>query len=138
MKNKSFFAVVVGGVVGTAAMSLLVVMAPLMGISMGGPWKMLSTFMGVPVFLGWVMHFMIGVVLAGIYGFFLARFLPGGRVVRGAIYGLIPWLMAMLIVVPMMGGPVFMGSFAQAFGSLMGHLLYGGVMGLFFPVERTS
>jgi uncharacterized membrane protein YagU involved in acid resistance len=49
--------------------------------------------------------------------------------VRGALYGLAPWLLAQLVVIPMMGMPLFSGSAVLATGSLIGHLVYGAVVG---------
>jgi len=73
-------------------------------------------------------HVGIGVVLA--LGYALAApVLPGAPAARGALYALAPWLMAQIAVMPMMGMPVFSGSVAMAGGSLVGHLVYGAVLG---------
>jgi uncharacterized membrane protein (DUF485 family) len=60
--------------------------------------------------------------------------------VRGATYGLAPFLMAQLIVMSMMGMPVFSGSATMAMGSLVGHLVYGGVLGGIYgaPASREA
>lgn len=130
--------ILIGGILGTAAMSILVFVAPAMGIPMGGPWKMLAGFLKAPVAVGWILHFVIGIVLAEIYAVAFARILPGNRPIRGALYGIFPWLLAMIMVVPMMGGPLFMGSARMAFGSLLGHLVYGAVMGAFIPLPHEE
>jgi uncharacterized membrane protein YagU involved in acid resistance len=72
---------------------------------------------------------MIGVVLAVGYALFFLRRLPGPAAARGALFSLIPWLMAQLMVMPMMGMPLFSGSMMMAGGSLIGHLVYGAVVG---------
>ena len=41
---------------------------------------------------------------------------------------------AQLIVMPMMGAGFFSGSFVGAAGSLMGHLVYGAVLGAIYEV----
>ncbi len=138
MKKPTMTRILLGGLAGTAAMSLLVFIAPLMGIPMGGPWNMLAMFLKAPIAVGWFLHFLIGVILAGVYGYFFIRFLPGNSVVRGALYGIFPWLLAMLVVVPMMGGPVFMGAALKAMGSLLGHLVYGAVLGAFIPLPDVE
>ncbi len=71
-------------------MSLLVYVAPLMGIPMGGPWKMLAMFLKAPIFVGWILHFLIGIVLAGIYAALFLSWLPGVPAVRGLLYGIFP------------------------------------------------
>jgi hypothetical protein len=37
--------------------------------------------------------------------------------------------MAQVLVIPMMGMPIFSGSLSMAMGSLVGHLVYGTVLG---------
>jgi len=60
-----------GGITGTAAMSLFMMIAPFMGIPKMNPAQMLSSIIGFPILVGWVMHFMIGVTFAMAYVFFL-------------------------------------------------------------------
>jgi uncharacterized membrane protein YagU involved in acid resistance len=120
---------IVGGLVGTAVMTGLMMMAPAMGLPPMNIGAMLGSVMGGSVILGWVAHFAMGTVLALVYAALFAPRLPGPGFVRGALYGLAPWLVAQLVVMPMMGAGVFGGSFGTAFGSLMGHLVYGAVVG---------
>jgi uncharacterized membrane protein YagU involved in acid resistance len=120
---------VVAGLVGTAVMTIVgLFVAPMMGIPRMNPAEMLAGAMGGNAVLGWIAHFMIGTILAVIYAI-VAPALPGAPPVRGALYGLAPWLMAMLVVMPMMGMPMFGGAVAGAMGSLIGHLVYGAVVG---------
>jgi uncharacterized membrane protein YagU involved in acid resistance len=110
-------------------MTALMLMAPAMGLPPMNIGAMLGSVMGGSLFLGWTAHFMIGTVLAVIYAVIFARRLPGPAFARGALYGLLPWIVAQLVVMPMMGAGVFGGSFGAGFGSLMGHLVYGAVLG---------
>lgn len=120
---------VAGGVAGTVVMTAIGVwMAPMMGIPRMNPAEMLAGAMGGSMALGWMAHFMIGVVLAVAYAL-AAPFLPGPTALRGALFGVAPWLMAQVVVMPMMGMPMFSGSMAMAMGSLIGHLAYGAVVG---------
>lgn len=118
------------GVVGTLVMTAVgLYVAPMMGMPPMNPANMLAGAMGGMLVLGWMAHLMIGVVLAVGYAWaFLGR-LPGPAVAQGAIFSLIPWLMAQVMVMPMMGMPLFSGSMAMAGGSLVGHLVYGAVLG---------
>lgn len=123
---------IVAGIVGTAVMTAVGVwVAPLMGMPPMNPAQMLADPMGGSMALGWIAHFMIGTILALIYALVAPR-LPGPPVVRGALYGLAPFLLAQIVVMPMMGMPVFSGSTAMAMGSLIGHLIYGGVVGAIY------
>jgi hypothetical protein len=65
-----------------------------------------------------------------IYAGWFASRLPGGPAVSGAIYGFGVFLVAQLAVTPMMGGGVFSGgNIPMIMGSLMGHLVYGALVG---------
>ncbi len=120
---------VAAGLVGTVVMTLIgLFVAPMMGIPRMNPAQMLAGAMGGNAVLGWMAHFMIGALLAVIYAV-VAPALPGAPAARGALYGLAPWLMAMLVMMPMMGMPLFGGAVAGAMGSLIGHLVYGVVVG---------
>ena len=58
----------------------------------------------------------------------VAGSLPGPVVVRGALFALAPWLLAQMAVMPMMGMGFFSGAMNLAMGSLIGHIIYGGVV----------
>jgi uncharacterized membrane protein YagU involved in acid resistance len=127
--NIKFGRAIAAGIIGTAVMTAVGVwIAPLMGMPPMNPAEMLAGAMGGNMALGWVGHFMIGTILALIYAA-VAPWLPGPPVVRGALYGIAPFLVAQIVVMPMMGMPVFSGSAIMAMGSLIGHLIYGGVVG---------
>jgi len=121
--------VIVAGLFATALMTVLMLMAPRMGFPPMNIGAMLGSVMGGSLVNGWMAHFVIGTALAILYAALLATRLPGPGFVRGALYSLLPWAVAQLAVMPMMGAEVFGGSFGAAFGSLMGHLVYGAVLG---------
>lgn len=125
------------GLLGTLVMTAVgLYAAPMMGIPPMNPADMLAGQMGGNAILGWMGHLMIGVVLALAYGAVFLKRLPGPAVVRGATFSLLPWLMAQLMVMPMMGMPLFSGSVAMAGGSLVGHLVYGAILGGVAGPER--
>ena len=130
---------IVAGIVGTIVMTAVGLwVAPLMGMPAMNPARMLAGAMGGGLVPGWLGHFMIGAVLAVIYAA-VAPVLPGNPVVRGGLYALAPFLLAQLVVVPMMGMPLFSGSAVMAMGSLVGHLVYGGVVGgVYGPVPAAA
>ncbi|HEY6912271.1 MAG TPA: DUF6789 family protein [Myxococcales bacterium] len=128
----------IAGAIGTLAMTALLIAAPAMGLPPMNVGAMLGSVMGGSLVIGWMAHFVVGVVLALVYGLLFANRLPGPGFVRGAIYGIAPWLMAQVIVMPMMGAGLFSGSFVGAAGSLMGHLLYGAVLGAIYGAPRHA
>jgi len=133
VKNKNVGRGILAGLLGTAVMTIVMLMGPLMGLPDMNIGRMLGGFMGIPEALGWAAHFMIGTVLALIYVYIFAARLPGGALIRGALYGLIPWFASQILVNPMMGAGVFASNapapFMVVMGSLMGHVIYGGVVG---------
>ncbi|HZD04212.1 MAG TPA: DUF6789 family protein [Longimicrobiales bacterium] len=133
--------IVVAGLIGTLVMTGVGLwLAPLMGISPMNPAQMLAGGMGGSLGAGWAAHLLIGTILALGYALVQGR-LPGPPPVRGSLYALAPFLMAQLLVMPMMGMPVFSGSVALAMGSLVGHVAYGMVLGGVYgvpPALRAS
>lgn len=140
---------ILGGFLGTVAFSVLMFAGPMMGMppmdlpTMLG--TMFTTNMSPAFWIGLVMHFFIGsVILALVYSFFVANALPGPSWLRGVVYGVGVWVVAMAVVMPMIGAihplvaagmmpaPGFfvssMGPMA-AVGSLIGHLVYGAILG---------
>lgn len=128
--DSKFGKAVVGGIVGALAMSAVGLwVAPMMGIAKMNPADMLAMKMGgVPV-LGWIGHLMIGVILAVVYARFVASRLSGPPAFRGALFAIAPWLFTELVMMPMMGMPVFSGAVSLAMGSLIGHIVYGLIVG---------
>ena len=124
------------GIAGTIVMTLFAAMAPLMGMPAMDIPNMLAGFMGFPTVVGWLAHFMIGTLLALTYAFVLVSKLPGRPVVKGILFGLIPWFMAQILVSPMMGAGVFAvntpAPILMVMGSLMGHVVYGAVVGFVY------
>ncbi len=124
---------ILGGFVGTAVMTLMLyLVAPMMGIRMDIA-ASLGQMLGGGWTLGLVMHFINGsVIFSLVYALLLYRALPGGPVAKGIAWGVALWLIAQLMVVPMMGGGIFsskMGGMMAAMGSLVNHVIYGALLG---------
>jgi uncharacterized membrane protein YagU involved in acid resistance len=139
----SFSKAVVAGIVATVVMTLFTYMGGMMGIKMNIP-EMLGSMFGESLIIGWMMHFMIGIVLAVNYGIiFYSRVNINPLWLRGALFGLLPWLMAQIMVMPMMSlmndmpfsAGLFSGSVMMAMASMVGHLVYGAVLGVVYKPE---
>lgn len=136
--DRNWARAVLGGLAGTLVMTAVGLWAaPMMGIPRTNPADMLAGAMGGNTLLGWAGHLMIGTILALVYAVVAPR-LPGPPAARGALYGLAPWLMVMLIVMPMMGVPAFGGAAATAIGSLIGHLVYGATLGAIYGQPHVA
>ncbi len=136
------------GLLGTAAMTALMYAAPMMGMPKMDIATVLGTMFlaspGPAFWLGMMIHFTMGTVLfPAIYRFALQPHNSSGTG-SGALFGLILWAAANFMVMPMMGAihpavksgmmpaPGFLmlhlGVMAPV-GSLMGHLVYGTLLG---------
>ncbi len=128
---------IVAGIVGTLVMSAVGVwVTPMLGLPRMNPADMLAENMGGQLALGWAVHMLIGAVLAVIYAFVASR-LPGPPPVRGALFALAPWLLAQGMGAMAPGGLTV----AAVIGSLIGHLVYGAVVGATYgpiPSDRSS
>jgi uncharacterized protein DUF6789 len=132
--HPTFTRAALGGLVGTLAMTaMMYVVAPMMGLRMDIA-AMLGSMLGGSWTAGLMMHVVNGaVVFPAIYVFALYAHLPGSPAVRGTIWGVALWLVAQTVVMPMMGAGLFssaMGGVMAAMGSLIGHVLYGSLLGI--------
>lgn len=134
--------IIKGGVIATGIMTMVMLMAPLMGMPEMQIGKMLAGFFHLAVAVGWTMHFMIGIMLATAYVLFARSLLPGNNLIKGLLFTLIPFLMAQLVVMPMMGAGVFSSNTGapvmMVMGSLLGHLIYGAALGITTKSENLE
>lgn len=131
--NKNIISILKGGLIATTAMTLLMLVAPMMGMPKMPIGEMLAGFMHIPVAMGWTMHFMIGTILAAGYLFIWKTRLQGNVIVKGILFSFVPFFMAQLVVMPMMGAGFFSmntpAPMMMVMGSMIGHLVYGVVLG---------
>jgi len=133
---------VTAGLVGTMIISMVMVMAPKMGMPKMAIWEMLGSMFSPTgnVALGWMMHLMMGVVFGVVYAALWSVGIGAVTVVSGLVFGIAHWLVVGLMMggMPMMhagiksGGVaapgVFMlnnGGMMSFMGGLMGHMIYG-------------
>lgn len=140
---------IVAGLVGTVVMSMLLVMAPGMGMPKMDIVGMLGSMFDKNgnSMLGWALHLMMGVVFAIIYALLWSAGIGSATIVGGLIFGIVHWLMLGLVMagVPMMHAGirantvqapgVYMtnaGGMMAFVGGLMGHALFGLVVALVY------
>ena len=122
------------GLVATIAMTMMMYMAPKMGMPKMDVAGMLSGMMGMPWAVGMGIHLMNGVlVFPFIYIFVLHGKLPGPGFGKGIIWGTILFVVAQVMIMPMAGAGFFSANspapMMSVMGSLMGHMVYGGILG---------
>jgi uncharacterized membrane protein YagU involved in acid resistance len=136
----NYAAVIIAGLAGTVAMTILMYLAPLMGmpkldiISMLG--TMFTSNKTVATIIGVMAHLMMGVVFAFIYVLLWSFGIGSPTWLWGLIFGAVHGLMVYLIM-PMINRmhprPVEMeGGTKLAVGMLMVHMLYGLVVALVY------
>jgi len=137
--SKGIFA----GLVATVVLSLIMIAKGMMGLMPElNVIAMLSSMMKTAPAIGWVIHFMIGVVGWGMGFALFYNVLPGGSsLTKGIAFGIAAWLMMMVVVMPMAGAGLFgldMGMMAPAM-TLMLHAIFGAVLGIVFgKLSKTN
>lgn len=106
------------------------------------PAEMLAGMMGFPLIVGWIMHFMIGIIFAMAYATLFIKVVLrlSNNIIRGAIFGLaifffsqiIMALMAMMLPMPPMEGSKML----MMVGSIVGHLIFGVVIAQFVKEQE--
>ena len=124
---------IVAGFVATVVLSAMMLMKQSMGLMPElDPIALITAMAGAssPT-VGWIGHFVIGSMFWGI-GFAIAGpYLPGPYWLRGTIFAAGPWLMMMIVVMPMAGASLFglgLGAMVPV-ATLLLHVLFGLVLG---------
>ena len=137
---------VLAGLLGTAAMTALWLAEPRVGLARWAVGDILSSLLAVATAyvslgpaLGWALHFAVGIILAVLYATAFAGRLPGSKLARGLLYGLGIFVVAQLVFMPLVGAGFFSrGDPPLLLGSLVGHLAYGGVVGILYGTAAST
>ena len=130
----------IAGMVATVVMTVVGLMAPLMGLPKMNPAEMLAGMMGIPVLVGYLMHFMIGIIFAALYVYlFNPKVHIHSKLIKGLLYGFVVFVFAqiMLFVIgKIMPMPMSNDNkMLMMVGSLIGHLVFGIVVALIVPAH---
>lgn len=139
MENKMKTAVI-GGVVGTAVITLMMIIADALGMPGIDYGKMLAQFTQTTPLVGWIMHFVMGVILAFVYVYYFRDEFQGPYPIRGLIYSIIPYVVTMIMLFPMavMGtGQEINSPGVFIVATMVAYFAYGYVMGA-ITKPRTS
>lgn len=137
--------IIVSGIIATAVMTMVMMIAPYMGMPKMDIAGMLSGMTHTPRIIGWLMHFMIGTFFALIYAKYFNAWLHkiDNNILRGMLYGFIVFVLAQIMMPimmkimppPDMPSPENQNMMLMVIGSLIGHLVFGGVLGAFYISE---
>jgi uncharacterized membrane protein YagU involved in acid resistance len=124
MNGRRLVAGAAGGVAGGIVFGVMMQVMGMLG--------MVAALVGQDsIVVGWAVHLAISVALGLGYAVILGPLIQGwGRAVAfGALYGLGAWVAGALIAMPAMLGMPVMEVGSMQLQSLVGHLIYGAVLG---------
>ncbi|MFB9052144.1 DUF6789 family protein [Formosa undariae] len=88
---------IAAGLLGTVAMTIIMVILPNLGMPEIFPWELLSEAIGVSLVIGWVAHFMAGILFGLGYGFIFAHNIHIRNLwFKGVAYGILANIVAYL------------------------------------------
>ena len=136
---------VISGVVASLVFSMILWMAPKMGMPKMDIVSLLGSMFSTKVnlVLGWMMHLMMGVIFALIYAFLWSRGVGAATWLGGLAFGAVQWLIVGMIMgmIPLMhigikSGAVKApglwmtnnGGLMAFMGGLVGHMIFGAVL----------
>ncbi len=129
--NTKLIQSIIAGIIATIVMRFIMYAAPLMGIPKMNPPAMLAEMMGAPIAMGWLMHFMIGIIFAAFYAFlFSPKITIKSKILKGSVFGFVVFIftqITMALMGAIVGGiPEPEGTTtAIILGSVMGHVVFG-------------
>jgi hypothetical protein len=97
--------------------------------------------------VGWIYHLFNSAIIGALFGWLLgarAEAGSGGGTAWGTLWGLVWWVLGGLILMPLLLGMPAFASLRMpqmrlaAMGSLVGHLIYGGILGFAYARLRRS
>ncbi len=151
--KKILVQVLKGGLVGTGLMTIALFLTPLLGLPYRSAPSELAKMMEVPLVVGWIMHFIMGIFFALAYAFLFLRFENklndriqlkiSNRYIKGAIFGIIIFACSQvvnLIMKALLGGmaiPVE-NKLILLISSLIGHIIFGIIVALYVKERAFS
>ena len=134
----NFVAAIIAGVAGTIVMTLLMMMAPMIGMPkmdiIGMLGSMFSANSGSAKGIGLILHFMMGIIFAIIYALIWSFGLGSATWLWGLVFGFIHGLIISMIMPMMMKmrprPPAMTAGAKTMMGQIMGHLLFGLIVAL--------
>ena len=137
------------GVIGGAGQALfMMLMAVVMGGTLWGPIKGISTmilgtaplqppaFQAGPVLVGAILHLAIMALLGGLFGVIVGAIGAGLSVILGAAYGLVVWLLSQFVFWPLVQPDT--AAMINTGVAVVALLIYGLLLGLLYPGFRHS
>ncbi len=124
---------VLAGIAGTAVITGMMLLLSALGMPDIEYGTMIAAFTHTSPVVGWIMHFIMGIVLAFLYVNFFRDEINGPYAIRGLIYSVLPWGITLIMLFPMLGMTSISAN-SQSPGifivsTMVAYLAYGFVMG---------
>jgi peptidoglycan/LPS O-acetylase OafA/YrhL len=114
MEQRRFWQAIKAGIIAWIVFPLMLYMAPLMRVPKMDVPAILGGMFGVnSLAVGWMMHLVIGLVLALIYAYWFVDRVGGVPWMRGLTFSVLPWLAMMIVVAPMQPRPSIISSASE-------------------------
>lgn len=138
MQAKNIIVAVPAGMVATAVMTVVMLMAPAAGFPAINMPRVLGWSIGMPLSGGMVLNFVLGVALAIGFTVFFSRWFAAPSWMLGAFFGIALWLFLMIVAGPMIGWGLFASRTPSPWGtvltSFVGHLAFGWTLGFTYEI----
>ena len=132
----------IGALIATIVLELMMkIGAPnVLGIEPMSPAGLITKILGLPQghSIGTIIHFGLALIAFPIGYILIAyRNFPGPHLIRGALWGVLLWLGAMVVIVPLAGMPIFFGFGKPMIAALVAHVVYGGLLAAIVGVPEN-
>lgn len=136
----NYLRILYAGFFATAAMTTIMLLIPLLGLPKLTFSTLFMAIAGGHEVIGWVIHFIIGIIFAFIYVRFFNNLLPVvNNVGRGAIYSIIMFVFSTtgmwLLIAWGFNWELKEDMSLSVIGNILAYLMYGSVLGAFFKRE---
>ncbi len=121
---------VLAGIIGTVIMTIIMKITPIMGMPKMSPPNMLAKMLEIPIVVGWIMHFIIGIVFAFIYTYLcILKHKINNIWLKGLVFGIVAFVFAQ-IMMGIMGAIMPMPKMENSIiltmiNSLIAHIIFG-------------
>jgi len=136
MKTKQLTHGAIAGIAGALVFGLMMLMMGMLG--------MVGKLIGTEsLFLAFVYHLFNGAIIGLTFALFFGSRIRGlgGSTLYGLVYGIVWWFLGPLLLMPIMlgmGSQLHVEGMIAAMPSLIGHIIFGIVMGVTFGMLRRS
>jgi len=130
------------GLVATVVLAAMMIIKGMMGVMPGlNVVAMIAAILGTSITVGWIIHILVHTIAGGGGFALLYNVIPGSNaLVKGIVYGIVAWLVLMLIVMPLAGVGLFglsLGVMAPVI-ILAFHIVFGAVLGFVYQMKVKS